>query len=78
MDLMVFVKYTCAVCGVHREAVAVRARTDEDVVEWLEQVAVPALMRDHFRRSPGCGAMEFAEVMIPVEGADRIGGASSN
>jgi hypothetical protein len=67
-------KYSCPLCGLRRVTVYVSIRLNEDVVEWMNKQVTPALMRDHEFRSPGCRATEFSEVMIPVTGANKIGG----
>jgi hypothetical protein len=71
-------KYSCRKCGIHRQVVTVPAREDEDVVEWLEKVAAPALSADHDRRSPACRITSLDEVMIPVPaGTEKLGGPPS-
>jgi hypothetical protein len=37
-----------------------------------------ALSADHRRRSPRCTPKTLSEVMIPIAGADRIGGPAVN
>ena len=78
IELKVTLKYSCALCGVKRAEVPVPARGPEDVVAWLKGAAIPVLMNDHARRSPGCRAQEFSEVMIPTTGTDRIGEPPKN
>ncbi len=74
-DLTIPVKYSCAVCHLHRVEVAVPVREPEqDVVQWIEGCAVPALAADHRRRSPDCDTTEFSEVLIPMDGRDHVGG----
>jgi hypothetical protein len=66
--------YSCHLCGLHRVGCNVpERRDDQDVVEWTREVMTPALCRDHGRHSPNCHPKVFDEVMIPVEGTDRIG-----
>jgi hypothetical protein len=73
------VLYTCEECGLTDVPVPVVARTTEDVVVWLEQVAVPALARDHARRSPRCHVDKFADVKVPMPaGTSKIGGTVEN
>lgn len=70
------VKYSCALCGLHRVPCNVDARVDgEDIAVWMSAVGA-ALSRDHDRRSPGCRPKKLSEVMIPLpdEGA-AIGSA---
>jgi hypothetical protein len=59
-------KYSCFKCGIYRRIVTVQAREDEDVVEWLETIAAPALSRDHDAQSPDCKITSLSEVMIPI------------
>lgn len=59
-------RYSCAQCGLKRQVVTVKARTDEDIMTWMDQILTPALSADHDRRSPGCHITKLTEVMIPV------------
>ena len=68
--------YSCPECGLVKVAVEVQARGDEDVVEWLEGVAIVAMGADHRRRSPACRPGGLRDIMIPVTGAEKIGGPS--
>lgn len=70
--------YSCHLCGVHRVAVNVPVRTSEDVNVWMDDVAIPALVRDHESRSPGCKPSTFSEVMIPMTGRAKVGGPVNN
>ncbi len=67
MKIAIQCKYSCNACHVHRQSVTVEAREDQDVVTWLNTVCVPAMMRDHETRSPGCNPGKFDEVMIPLK-----------
>jgi hypothetical protein len=67
-------KYSCFKCGILRQLVTVPAREDEDVITWMEKICAPALSADHDRRSPACRITELSEVMIPIDGAEKIGG----
>ena len=69
------VRYSCYECGLRRIPVDVPARTGEDVVMWMRAILTPALVADHQKRSPRCRPETFAEVMIPMTGTDRVGGA---
>jgi hypothetical protein len=53
--------------------ITVEARTTEDVKAWMDKAATVA-SRDHDNRSPQCRIDELSELMIPVEGAEMIGG----
>jgi hypothetical protein len=68
------VLYTCITCGTYRARVTVKARTTEDVLTWMEQVCLPALMQHHAARSPGCNTDRFDEIMVPIDGAEHVGG----
>lgn len=67
-------KYSCAQCGLHRVAVNVPIRTTQDVAEWMERVCIFVIAADHAARSPECTALSMQDVMIPVSGADKVGG----
>jgi hypothetical protein len=67
-------KYSCFKCGIHRQIVTVAAREEEEVDTWLMKICAPALSADHDRRSPACRITQLSEVMIPIEGAEKIGG----
>jgi len=65
--------YSCPLCGLRRARCTVPARQEEDVVDWME-ATTQCLSDDHRRRSPHCHPTQLEEVMIPMAGADRIGG----
>lgn len=69
------VKYSCVGCGVHRVTVTVPARTQEEVVEWVEKVMAQAISNDHSQRSPHCASRTMSEVMIPI--GDKDGGEAA-
>lgn len=78
-SMKIRVLYSCHACGLEKVAVEVDERgADEDVVHWVEQTLGWALATDHRQRSPGCRAEKVDDVMIPVTGADRIGGAAKH
>lgn len=68
------VLYSCHTCGLRDIKVKVRARTDETVVAWAEQIMMQAIDLDHSHRSPLCRATSVQNVKIPTTGADQIGG----
>ena len=71
-------KYSCFKCGIKRQIVTVQARADEDVVAWMNNVAVLALVADHKRRSPHCRIEKFDEVMIPLfKDSPNVGSAGT-
>ena len=75
MNPTISVLYSCHQCGLKKIAVAVPARTDEDVVVWVETIMGRRLAGDHAQRSPHCHPDTLDEVMIPMTGTDRVGGA---
>jgi hypothetical protein len=77
IDLTIDVLYTCHTCGLRKASAPVPARGTEDVIQWLEKVAMPLVGADHKRRSFLCRSPNL-DVMIPVSGAGRVGEASSN
>ena len=67
--------YSCSACKLKKQFVEVPERdTTLDVVTWLNTVAVPALVRDHESKSPGCRPKEFTEVGIPYNKESGIVG----
>jgi hypothetical protein len=69
------VRYTCNACGISKREVEVLARTDEDVIVWVEQIMGRAIGCDHAAQSPFCKSTKMTSVEIPVNGVDRVGGA---
>jgi len=57
--------------------VPVKARTEEDVVEWMHMVE-RVLSIDHRKRNPQCVPDTLSEVKIPMTHSDRIGGAPTH
>lgn len=69
------VKYSCDECGLEKAECEVPARAeDTDVRFWVEYICGSAVRVDHYRRSPGCRANTISNLMIPISGADFIGG----
>ena len=76
-NIEIICKYTCPECGVNRAEVSVPVRPpDMDVVHWVQNVAAHYLAADHAMRSPACTCNTMSEMMIPISGAERIGGPS--
>jgi hypothetical protein len=73
-ELMITVRYSCSLCGLLRVPCRVPARGEENVVLWMEGVVL-RLSDDHARRSPHCHPDKLTEVMIPMSGAEKVGGA---
>ena len=73
MNILVY--YSCHTCHLTKAGVEVPAREAEDVKTWLDATVV-LLAQDHDRRSPGCVPADgkLHDVMIPVAGADKVGG----
>ena len=71
------VLYSCSQCGAVERPVEVKARTTEDVVDWMKSLSY-VLSRHHDKHSPGCHVTTLTEVKIPATGIDRIGGAPVN
>lgn len=65
--------YSCPDCGLQRVRCEVPTRVEEDVIAWMN-AALVHIGADHGRRSPGCHPKEFTDVMIPMTGANKIGG----
>lgn len=71
---VIVVRYSCTLCGLMDAECRVTERGDEGVLEWTEAMIVE-LCRDHAARSPGCHPKELHNIKIPIDGADKIGGA---
>lgn len=71
MDITVL--YSCRDCDLERVPCMVPARGEEPVLAWMD-ATIRVLAGDHARRSPACTARKLSDVMIPMTGADRIGG----
>jgi hypothetical protein len=76
-DNTITVKYSCHTCGLERVELNVKARGDEDVITWMNSLG-PQLAADHKKHSPKCNAQSVQDLMIPVTGADKIGGVKLN
>jgi hypothetical protein len=67
--------YSCSSCGIVKARVKIDARHEgQTITDWLSNVAVCALVKDHSARSPRCRANKLDEFFIPTGGADIIGG----
>lgn len=70
----IIVKYSCALCGLHRVDCSVPARDPgEDIVSYMHNITV-LICVDHDRRSPCCHPKELAELLIPMHDGAAIGG----
>lgn len=66
-------KYSCHLCGLKSVEVDVPARTTEDILDWMRMLG-ERLSADHRARSPRCRTASLADVMIPITGANKVGG----
>ena len=71
--MKITVLYSCHACGLKRIEVDVLARENEDVVAWMDAVG-HKLSEDHARKSPHCRPQTLSDVMIPIAGAEKVGG----
>lgn len=71
MNIIVY--YSCSLCGLTKIGCQVRARENESVIDWMNTMGL-ALSNDHRRRSPDCHPIQLDNIMIPITGADKIGG----
>ncbi len=68
------VRYSCTLCGTLKQTVQVPAREQhEDLKRWMDKT-IRLLGKDHHARSPLCMPKELHDLMIPVDGAEWIGG----
>jgi hypothetical protein len=73
----IVVRYSC-VCGLTAVECRVAARdSNEDIKQWMDRTAA-SLSVDHNKRSPNCHPTTLKDIMIPIEGADHIGGMPSS
>lgn len=71
--MTITVLYSCPECGLDRVPVQVPARDEENVIVWMEQTG-EHLSLDHARRSPNCHPAQLKDIMIPIVGAEKVGG----
>jgi hypothetical protein len=67
------VRYSCDLCGLKDIEVEVPMRGNEDVLQWMDNTIIH-LGQDHMQRSPRCFPDKLVRVMIPITGAEKIGG----
>lgn len=72
-DAKITCKYSCHLCGLKAIEVAVPARGDEDVISWMKALG-KYLSEDHHAKSPHCRPDTLSNVMIPITGANKVGG----
>lgn len=69
----VTIRYQCSLCKSGWREVIVRARReDEDVVAWVETVALVGVGHDHNSRSPECSSLQV-DLMVPAPKDKYIG-----
>ena len=73
--MKIVIKYSCYQCGLKKIDLAVPSREDEDVVFWVEHIVGQHIKDDHLKRSPKCQAKTVQDLMIPVEGTEKVGGS---
>jgi hypothetical protein len=69
--------YSCHDCTLVKVPCEVPVRQEESVTDWMSKVIL-WLCEDHAKRSPGCHPKMLHDVMIPIEGVDKIGGGPVN
>jgi hypothetical protein len=76
LKIQIRVLYSCHTCGLTKASCDVPARAAEDVATWMD-ATIELLAADHRARSPGCTPVDgqLHDVMIPIGGADKVGGA---
>lgn len=71
---MITIRYSCHLCGLEKIHCDVPQREPgSNVIDWMKLVGVK-LSDDHARRSPQCHPEKLSDVLIPITGADYIGG----
>ena len=78
IPITIEVKYSCPLCGIKGQLVAVPARGDEDLIVWMNDVAIKGVALDHMKRSPNCHPEKLHDLDIPITGVDRVGGPPVN
>jgi hypothetical protein len=74
MSMTLTVRYTCTACGLHQVPCQVPARADTDDLRLWVGETLTLVATDHRRRSPACRATALTSLLIPITGADKIGG----
>lgn len=67
--------YSCPECDVTRRALRVPTRGDDEPLKVWMEVTSRHMQADHHRQSPNCQPTFFTDIMIPMTGADKVGGA---
>ena len=73
-ELTITVRYSCFACRVQRAHLEVVARGTEDVTTWMD-ATVRRVAQHHRSHNPRCQATELSELLVPLTGTDRVGGA---
>lgn len=71
---MITIRYSCHLCRLEKVHCDVPERQEgADISDWMKIVGAH-LSDDHARRSPNCHPDSLSDVLIPVSGAQYIGG----
>lgn len=66
-DLTIECQYTCNGCGLKNVTFKVKARGEEDVVEWIKEQVNPALVKSHRLHSPHCSSDKYdLKISLPA------------
>lgn len=77
MAHVITVKYSCPLCGLDKVECVVPGREEtQDVRDWVG-ATIREVSRDHQAHSPACHPKRLHDLMIPVNGADYIGGPTT-
>lgn len=72
----IIILYTCDLCGLEKQKLSIpQRRENEDIREWMRKSSIH-IQSDHLKRSPDCKAEALSQLMIPITGAEMIGGPS--
>lgn len=72
------IKYSCDACGLRDTELSVPGREGEDIMEWMEKTVGQHIRKDHYVKSPSCDAESVQNLMIPITGAQKVGGPAIN
>jgi len=72
MNITVY--YSCNICKLEKIPCEVPARKEnEKLDEWMENTVI-ILGKDHKTRSPKCKSKQLNNLILPMTGANRVGG----
>lgn len=75
--MVTIVYYSCFKCGLDRVPCSVKAREQENVIEWMK-ILGEKLSADHSERSPDCHPKQLNNIMIPIDNRSKVGGPVEN